>query len=259
MEPDHGFLGHNSPLITCMVQGERAESIGRLIRKGIADGADAFGVQMEGILPEERTEENLRALVASAEGRPIYATNYRWWRNEGKSEEALAQGLLFLRRCGADLIDVPGDLYAPDPAQLTRDASAIEKQKALIRELHGMGAQVLMSSHIAAARTAEEILLIAREHAARGADISKIVTLADSDDEELELLRASKLLKRELGIPFLLLCGGKQYRLLRMIGPMLGSCMWLTVAEYDAFATPMQPLCRAIRALADHFPEKRES
>ena len=248
---ERGFPGQNKPLITCMVQGERTEYIKELIRKGICEGADAFGVQMERLLPEERTEEKLRSLFSSTEGRPVYATNYRWGLNEGKSEEELAGGLLFLRRCGAALIDVPGDLYAPDPAQLTADAAAIEKQKALIRTLHGMGAQVLMSSHIAAPRTAEEILSIAREHAARGADLSKIVTLADSEEEESELLRASKLLREELSIPFLLLCGGERHRLLRMIGPLLGACMWLTVAEYDAFATPMQPLCRSVRALKD--------
>lgn len=249
-----GFLRRNTPLNTCMVQGNRVGSIKRLIRKGIEDGADAFGVQMERILPAERTKENLRGLFETAEGRPIYATNYRWGLNEGKDEDELAEGLRFLCSLGAKLIDVPGDLFAPDPDQLTHDADAIGKQKKLIDELHERGAEVLMSSHVPAARGAEQILAIAREHQARGADISKIVTLADTDEEEIELIRASKLLKKELGIRFLLLCGGEKYRLLRMIGPMLGSCMWLTVAGYDEFATPMQPLTRDVHALAEHFP-----
>ena len=79
------------------------------------------------------------------------------------------------------------------------------------------------------------------------------MTAAETEEEELENLRITALLRKELSIPFLFLSGGSHCKLHRQIGPMLGSCMWLTVHHYDAYATPSQPLLHAIQAIADHF------
>ena len=110
-----------------------------------------------------------------------------------------------------------------------------------------------MSSHVLKFTPAEEVLRIARAHEARGADISKIVTAAETEDEELENLRITALLRRELHIPFLFLSGGSHCKLHRQIGPTLGSCMWLTVHHYDNYATRSQPILHAVRAIADHL------
>ena len=48
--------------------------------------------------------------------------------------------------------------------------------------------------------------------------------------QQIENLRTTDLLKRELGIPFLFLSGG-ECRIHRRIGILLGSCMSLCVCE----------------------------
>ena len=88
------------------------------------------------------------------------------------------------------------------------DPAAIEKQKKLIETIHEKGAKVLMSSHVFTFTPAERVLEIALEHQRRGADICKIVTGADTMEEQIENLRIIRLLKHVLTIPFLFLCGG---------------------------------------------------
>ncbi len=221
-----------------------------LVRTAAQDGCDAYGFQMEKMEEQYRTEEALRPAFDATAGKPIYATNYRIGKNEGKSDDELAEGYMWMLGMGATLIDVLGDLYCPSQYESTHDAAAIEKQKALIDKIHATGGEVLMSSHTFTFMTAEEVPAIAREHQARGADISKIVTAANSE-EELENLKTTALLRRELDIPFLFLSVGPHVKIHRTIGPTLGSCMWLTVCQYDALATKAQPLLRAVRQIAD--------
>ena len=110
-----------------------------------------------------------------------------------------------------------------------------------------------MSSHVMKFTPAEEVLRIAVAQQERGADVAKIVTAANTEEEELENLRITSLLKKELRIPFLFLSGGSHTQLHRTMGPMLGCCTWLTVAEHDQYSTKQQPICRNIRAISDHF------
>ena len=247
------FLHQNKPLITAMVQATNPDDLIHLVRTAAFDGADAYGFQFEKLERKYQNEEAVKNIFATMAPRPIYATNYRFASNQGKSDEELAEGYLWLCDMGATLIDVIGDLYAPAQYEITRDPAAIEKQKALIDQIHAKGCEVLMSSHTHTFMSTEVVLEIAREHQARGADISKIVTAANSEEEELENLKTATVLRRELDIPFLFLSGGTHNHLHRSFGPMFGSCMWLTVPLYDECATPSQPLLRSIRAIKDNF------
>ena len=87
---------------------------------------------------------------------------------------------------------------------------------------------------------------------ARGADIAKIVTFANNEAEEMENLRITTLLKQELKIPFLYLSGG-ECRLHRRMGALLGNCMVLCVQQYDALATPAQPLLTKMQGILAHW------
>ena len=107
-----------------------------------------------------------------------------------------------------------------------------------------------MSSHVLKYTPAERVLEIALEHQRRGADICKIVTRADNMEQQIENLRIITLLKKELDIPFLFLCGG-ECRILRRIGAKVGSCMTLCVYEHDTLATPSQPLLRDVKTLKE--------
>lgn len=244
------FLGHERPLLTVILQcKDPATAIGR-IRNANCMGADAYGVQMECLRPEYRDPEVYKKLFAEMKERPCYVTNYRKGSNAEKTDRQLADELLELAQSGATLCDVMGDLFCSHPQELTEDAAAIEAQKALIRELHSAGAEVLMSSHILRFTPAERVLEVALEQKSRGADIIKIVTGAETMEQQIENLRITDLLKRELGAPFLFLSGG-ECTLHRRLGMKLGCCMSLCVYEHDAMSTRAQPLLSTMKTVRD--------
>ena len=111
-----------------------------------------------------------------------------------------------------------------------------------IDEVHKRGGEVLMSSHVKKFRSPERVLEIALEQQRRGTDIVKIVTGADTQEEELKNLEICHLLKKELKVPFLFLSAGKYNYLHRTIGPALGVCMWLCFREYDETTYAGPPL-----------------
>lgn len=244
------FIESEKPVITVMVQAETPAAIKSLTDKAMPLGAEAFGMQFEQMLPQYRSREVYTELFGYKSDVPTYATNYRSAQNEGKPDEILAQEILELADCGAELCDVMGDYFDRQPDEMARDSAAIEKQKALIEGLHQKGAKVLMSSHIYKFTPAERVLEIALEQQNRGADICKIVTGAENTEQQLENLKIADMLKRELKIPFLFLSTG-ECDILRRIGGRLGCCMYLCVCEHDRFSTPQQPLLKDIKLLRD--------
>ena len=237
------FLHREHAPLVCMVQADNPDRIKELIGASLPEGAEAFGMQFCRMKKEYRNAATYRELFALAAPHPVYVTNYRYGENVGKTDDVLAEELLELAACGAVLCDVMGDLFDPCPGELTKNEEAVKKQMALIDELHARGAEVLMSSHVFKFTPAEQVLAIALEHQRRGADICKIVTGADTVEQQIENLRIIRLLKENLDIPFLFLCGG-ECRILRRIGTEIGNCMALCVHEYDELATKSQPLLR---------------
>ena len=244
------FLNHSNPMLTVMLQCETPEvAIGR-IRNANMLGADAYGLQVESLKPEYHNPDTYQKIFAEGKRRPFYVTNYRGGNNTGKSDDELAEGLITLAESGATLCDVMGDLFCVHPEQMTDDREAIEKQMQLIEKLHNAGAEVLMSSHILKFTPAERVLEVALEQKRRGADVIKIVTGAKTMEEQIENLRITDLLKRELGAPFLFLSGG-ECSLHRRLGLKLGCCMALCVYEHDAHSTSLQPLLQTMKTVRD--------
>jgi 3-dehydroquinate dehydratase len=233
-----------------MLQCETPEvAIGR-IRNANMLGAEAYGLQVESLRQEYQNSNIYKRIFAEGKGRPFYVTNYRSVNNSGKSDEELAEGLLMLAESGATLCDVMGDMFCKHPFELTDNADAIQKQMQLIEKLHGKGAEVLMSSHVLKFTPAEQVLEMALEQKRRGADVIKIVTAAETMEQQIENLRITDLLKRELRAPFLFLSGG-ECSLHRRLGIKLGCCMALCVYEHDALSTPAQPLLSVMKTVMD--------
>ncbi|MBQ7768317.1 MAG: type I 3-dehydroquinate dehydratase [Oscillospiraceae bacterium] len=244
------FLNQSKPMLTVMLQCETPEvAIGR-IRNANCLGADAYGLQVETLKPEYQNPATYKKIFSEGKGRPFYVTYYRNKNNCGKTDEELAEGLVTLAERGATLCDVMGDMFCRHPEELTEDETAIKKQMDLIDRLHQKGAEVLMSSHVLKYTPAERVLEIALAQKRRGADIIKIVTGADSMEQQLENLRITDLLKRELGAPFLFLSGG-ECSIHRRLGIKLGCCMSLCVYEHDALSTPAQPLLTTMKTVRD--------
>ena len=223
-----------------MVQADTPDRIKTLIDASIPEGAEAFGMQFCKLKPEYRNKKIYKQLFTYSP-LPVYVTNYRHSENKEKTDEELALELLELAECGATLVDVMGDYFDRTEGEFTTDEVAVQKQKELIEKLHERGAEVLMSTHILRFTPAERVLEIALAHEARGADICKIVTGADTMAEQIENMRIINLLRENLKIPFLFLSGGECH-IMRRIGGALGCCMYLCVHEYDQYATKTQPL-----------------
>ena len=248
------FVNATRPLVVGMTLKRTPREAIYAIKNSVYAGADAIAVQLCKMEKQYKTREELARVFAAAAGRPIYVTNYRWNENAERSYEECAEELLMAMEVGGTLADVPGDFYHEDKEyQMTEDAEAIEKQMALIDRLHAMGKEVLMSSHVLRFLPAEKVLEIAKEQVRRGADIVKIVTGANSEEEEMENLRIATLLKKELSVPFILLAAGTHAKILRMIGPAVGCFGVFAVYEHDGDAVPTQPTIAAARAVLDHF------
>lgn len=246
------FLNRSNSLLTVMLQCETpGVAIGR-IRNANALGADAYGLQVETLNPEYHNSDTYKRIFAEMNEKPCYVTNYRSSNNAGKTDDELVQGLIELAKSGATLVDVMGDLFCCHPEELTDDKTAIDKQMKLIDEIHSLGKEVLMSSHLHKFVPAERVLEIALEQKRRGADIIKIVTAADNMEQQIENMRITDLLKRELGAPFLFLTGGEN-SLHRRLGIKLGCCMALCVYEHDELSTPAQPLLSIMKKVRDEI------
>lgn len=245
------FLNYDKPYMTVMLQNPNIEVLQKRVLKSLEIGADAFGFQAESVRSEFNNEKSVRGLFESMRDCPVYVTNYRKRFNDGLSDDELAVGLLKLADYGATLCDVMGDMFCPHPQELTDDMVAIDKQRRLVDSIHSKGAEVLMSSHVLKFTPAERVIEIALEQKRRGADVIKIVTKAESAEEQLENLRITTLLKKELGsTPFLYLSGG-ECDIHRRMGPSLGCCMYLCVYEHDEFTTSSQPLLTSIKCIRD--------
>lgn len=167
------------PLLVSMVQEETLEGALNSIADGLYGGAEAFVIQLEDLLPEYRNLETLKKIFAACLGRPIYITSYRVRHSTGFTDEQCLELLLLGAEAGADLCDIMGDTFDPQPFELTFDESAIAKQKEYIDRIHAMGKQVLISSHTHTHLSMDEVLRYANAQKERGADVVKIVNKAN--------------------------------------------------------------------------------
>lgn len=251
------FLNYEKPLLTAMVQDTTPDEAICTIMDSLYDGADAFGIQLCNLLPEYRTDEELRRIFKACEGRPIYLTSYRGGQSKELTDDRRMEFLLQALRVGLPmsemLCDVMGDVFCKEPDQLTFNPDAVQKQKELINRIHEMGGKVLMSTHLSRFFTEEEVVAYAKAQRERGVDVVKIVSKADTEEEELANLCIVRRLKKELDCPFLFLAGGKYTRLLRQVGPALGCCMYLCVQRYRPVTAKAQPLIRSVKAIRDNM------
>lgn len=208
------FLDHKRPLITVMLSSNTEDDLLEEIAHSIQQGADAFCFMIEMLPKELRSREKISEFIGAMGNKPIYVSCYE--RNDcvKETDADRAEYLLLALECGATIADVRGDMFCTVPGELTEDTEAILRQKELIDKIHSMGKEVLMSSHLLFGNEFHFIptnraLEIALAHKSRGADISKIVTCANTEEELFECFETITVLKKEVGIPTVFLCSGK--------------------------------------------------
>lgn len=244
------FSNHRLPmLITSLTDPTPAGAISTM-RNAIYDGTDGFMLHMETLDPEHVCEADLARIMDYACDRPVFTLNHRRPKT-GKTDEELISEQLMAVRAGASMIDMMGDMFGPAPMELAKDTRAVKRQQEVIDEVHALGGEVLMSSHIWVFMTAEETLAHARALEARGADFIKIAMCAHTEEEVLEVMSTTPLVKKELGVPFLHICMGQYGKVHRAISPMLGSCFALCVQAYTEAGHKEKPLLRAEKAIFD--------
>ena len=248
------FLKYAKPLLCAMVQESTPEEMIRTICNALYDGAEAFGIQLENLLSEYRNEETLSRIFSYCEGKPIYITSYRGNKSKGLSDEECVELLLMGVRAGATLADVMGDLYHPEPIQMTYDPEAVAKQKALIEKIHEMGAEVLISSHFGRFLDEEETLRHAKAQRERGTDVVKIVNHSQNEEQQIKSFNIIYRLNQELDCPFLYLANGKKSKLVRQMGPAFGVCMYLCMDSYHLPQNSKeQPILRAMHTIRENM------
>lgn len=249
----NSFLGAKRPKVTVMIDGESAEESIAQTKNSVYDGADGFGFEMEKLNLQEHTLETYRNIFSYTEDFPVYVTNYRGMANGDKSDEALAEDLLLMQRAGAGLIDIMGDLYDQQDLGITDSPAAVEKQIELVRKIHKGGGSVLISTHTFKFMEPSDVLDIALKQQKRGADIAKIVTAANNEEEFLSNEEALLLLKRKLDIPFIFLAVGNYCKLQRSLCALLFSPMILCKERYQAGKLMLQPLAGPMRKVIDNI------
>jgi len=240
------------PLLVAMITERTPPACIASMRNAIYDGADAFGVMLGSLEAPYRTRSELERVFAYASDKPILVMHYRH-AGSGLTDEALVGSLIGAIEAGASMCDVMGDMFDPSPLELSKKPAIIDKQRRLVDEIHAMGGEVLMSSHTWVFMTAEATIEHAQALASRGADMVKIAMCAHNEDQLLEVLRTTALLKRELDVPFLHVCMGQYGKMHRVISAVLGSSLVLCVPQYTATSHREQPLLRSAKAVLDNL------
>ncbi len=243
------FLIESRPTLTCMIQARTPERIFKLIEKGLKGGTDAFGLQLEQLERQYHTEETFRKIFDAMGDKPCYVTNYNYTANEGICDEALAEELITVARCGGALIDIMGDMFDRQPDQITYNEYAIAKQKELIEKIHSLGKEVLISTHTYRFTEYDDAFKILSSQKERGADVAKLVNAANTEEELKTAFEITSKLSKELELPYLFLCVGDKCEKHRRIAPFISNDMFLCVAEHDELSTPAQVLLSKAREI----------
>ncbi len=244
------FLGFNRPVITTMLKGKDKKELMAEINTALGEGTDAFGMQIEILPTAERTAGDFKDLFDAMGDKPVYITDYRRCNisERVQTDEELTEEMLLALDCGATLFDVRGDLFDPQPDEITFNEKAVGRQIELIKTIHAMGKEVLMSTHTLQYTTPQRVLEIMKAHEARGADICKLVANADTEEEELQAFENLFKLSRELKAPFLYLVNGSKHLRHRRLSPALGNYLFLSTIDgvEDGGAQPPSSIAKSI-------------
>lgn len=244
-------LGKGRPPLVCSITDPTADTALCTIRNAIYDGADGFLIHLEHMLPEERTPDRLKTMFSYAQNKPILTLNYR--KQGGPTDEKLVKVQYDAIDAGAGCVDMVGDTFGEAPFQLATDPNALQMQKEYIDEVHGKGAQVMMSSHMWEYLAPDKLMKQCLEMERRNADIIKIAMLISNEEEMLAQMRATYEISHTLKVPFLHILMGQYGKAHRVFGPTLGSCMILCVQQYTPRGHKEKPLLRAVRDIYNNL------
>ncbi len=257
-----------SPVLAGVVKEKTPKAAIAEITNCLYDGAGMIDLHMSCL--ENTDTETLRSIF-SASKLPVLALNYNidyYSESRGYTEE---DRIAMFRRAvdaGAHGIDMQGytfdlsskekfhgeDKYSftkGNPREIVTDEGIISKQCAFIEEVHSKGAEVLLSCHPGLSMKAETVVELALFLEKRGPDIIKIVTVAESEDDFVESIKAMTLLKREVKTKVSYHASGKDGSLSRIINPILGGHMIFCVDRYSESSIMEQLDLKTVKRIID--------
>ena len=259
-----------APAVAGVVREATAKAAIAEMKNCCIHGADMIDLHMSCL--ENYSPKALKSII-SATGLPVLALNYNQkadWSQLGLTEEERVQTFLDAVAAGAAGIDMQGytfhtpsksgfcgeDIYSftkNNPKEIVTDPEIIEKQCALIRQVHDMGAEVLLSCHPGVAMTTQQVVELALFLEQRNPDIIKIVTHAACEEDLHECIRTMMALKKEVKTPVAYHCNGLAGMASRIINPLLGGQIAFCVDGYNASSTMEQLDLQTVRSMVDGY------
>lgn len=262
MRPSFAF--GPSPMIVGVIKQRTVKDAIAEIKNGEVRGARGFDLHLATLDEEFRNVESIKQIVDSTD-KPILALNYNngYFGDLGMNEQERTALLMTAVDAGVSAVDLQGysfdteakagfvdDAFIPAgleflatkrPREVALNPETIEKQKRFIDEVHVKGAEVLVSMHFGVHMSFEELKAVATfAHDVKGADIIKMVTPCETDEQLAECITSTILLKRDLSFPFSYHANGKKGLKSRMICPMLGSHIMFCNVDYGYCSDPEQ-------------------
>ena len=257
-----------SPALAGVVKAPNKEKAKADIKNCLMAGADMIDLHMSCL--DNSDVDNLKAIIESTK-LPILALNYNIKCSKetaGLSEEERVASFLRAAEAGAAGVDIQAYTYdinskmnfvgedkysftKDNPREVVTDENIISKQCELIEKFHSMDTEVLLSCHPAVVMSAEQVVDLALFLRKRNPDIIKIVTLAKTEEDLYESIRAMTFLKRELDIPVAYHATGKAGIPSRIINPLLGGHIAFCVERYEESSDLNQIDLREARTVVD--------
>lgn len=259
-----------APVLAGVVREKNALAAMAEIKNCMYDGAGMIDLHMSCL--ENSDVESLEKIMQSSK-LPVLALNYNLTydrQNAGLTEEQRVESFLRAVKAGAAGVDIQGytfhlpskenfcgaDRYSftkGNPKEIVTDSSIIAKQCELIEQVHGMGAEVLLSCHPDIAMNCEQVVELALFLEERKPDIIKIVTVANNEEELLESLKTMVVLKKEVNTPISYHTSGDSGSLSRVINPILGAHMIFCVDRFNEGSTMGQIDLKTTKVIIDNL------
>lgn len=237
------FVNVTQPMLAGVVKAPSVRDAIYQIKNCQYHGATGIDLHLSCMNKEELTVDAIRDIVCSS-ALPILALNYSFtYDNTYYEPDDDARAELFFKavEAGVAAVDIQGYTFDPysknqfrqefsslgysfikdNPKEVVVDNKIIEKQMEFIEKIHAMGAEVLLSNHPGVAMNGEQLVDLALFLEKRNPDIIKIVTIANTEEEMVEALRAMVMLKKEIKTPVSYHCSGSYGKITRVVNPML--------------------------------------
>ncbi len=258
-----------APAVAGCVRERTAKAAIAEIKNCCYDGADMIDLHLSCL--EDTSVEALKKIIAASRV-PVLALNYDQNYDRTRmyqTEEERVASLLRAVEAGAAGIDMQGyTFHAPsekafygenkysftanNPEEVVTDPAIIEKQCALVDQVHAMGAEVLLSCHPGVVMNAQQVTDLVGFLAERKPDIVKIVSKAVTQEDCDEAIRTMTVLKRKFDFPVSYHANGKAGVPTRLMNPLLGGQIAFCIDRYNEGSTFEQLDLRTVRAVVDN-------